>query len=212
MAAPSDRPYARLTPTASGLGSYSSLWLGNDHLLLVVSTGYTDTYSRVQLRDIKGFFITGGARRILCGLPWAVVSFVAAWPFSFALAFGQTPVVSPIFLSVGLVGLVWNHLLGPGCHVYVVTGVQTARLPALVRRRKAMKVLARLEPLINAAQADVIGAPGSGASAPGVAPPVAPPATPSQQTGDAERTAAAVHAAPSPPAAPPPFPPGSPPV
>ena len=49
----------------------------------------------------------------------------------------------------------WNQLLGPGCTLHNVTGVQTARLEAVVRWRRAEKLLARLQPLIEAAQQDL---------------------------------------------------------
>ena len=76
-----------------------------------------------------------------------------------ALVNGEPPIFSGIFLGFTLGGVVWNELLGPGCHTYVVTGVQTARLPSLVRMKKARRVLGRLQPLIEAAQADLVAAP-----------------------------------------------------
>lgn len=158
------RIYTRLTRNTSGLGTMASLWLADDHLMIVRSTGYTEDYARLLLRDIKGFFVTPSERRLWWGVTWAIV----AASSGSVLASSEIPVVSPFFLALALVMFIWNHLLGPGCRVHVVTGVQTAELPALVRMRKARRVLDRLQPMIEAAQAGLGGSP--------VAPPGPPPA------------------------------------
>lgn len=153
------RTYTRLTRRAASVASYQSLWLAADHLLIVTSTGYTESYQRLRLRDIKGFFVIDSDRRLYWGLPWGVTAVFSGVAMAIALSQEQTPIVSPIFLGLSLVALLWNHLLGPGCRAYVVTGVQTAPLPSLVRHGKTRKVLARLEPLIVAAQADLVSSP-----------------------------------------------------
>ena len=66
--------YTRLTRNAAGVGSYSSLWLGTDHLMLVRSTGYNENYSRIQLRDIKAIILTRSERRMLWALFWGIVA------------------------------------------------------------------------------------------------------------------------------------------
>ncbi|MEY2881813.1 MAG: hypothetical protein RLZZ15_4193 [Verrucomicrobiota bacterium] len=159
--------YTRLTRNASGLGVMTSLWLGPDHLMIVRSTGYTENYSRVMLRDIKGHFLTRNDRRTWFAATWAVVAGIAGIVFVVALVNRETPIGSPIFLALGVVGLVWNHLLGPGAKLFVVTGVQTLPVPSLVRLKQARRVLAKLHPLIAAAQADLVAAP--------PAPPPGPP-------------------------------------
>ena len=138
-----------------------------DHLLVVTSTGYTEEYRQFQLRDIKGFFMLPSDRRLYWNLPWGIVALFSFMALLFTLTSGGTPRTSAIVLGVSLVVLAWNYLLGPTCRTFVVTGVQTAPLPALKRRRKTLKVLARLEPMIRAAQADlVVQAPGHGVTAP----------------------------------------------
>src|SRR6266498_3607674 len=107
--------YSRLTRNSAGLGSYSSLWLASDHLMVVRSTGYNESYTRIQLSDIKAIFLTDSDRRMWWGIGYGLVT---AWPF---LAFinsllnHKTPIFSSIFLVLGVIALVWNHLLGPGC-------------------------------------------------------------------------------------------------
>jgi hypothetical protein len=151
--------YTRLTRDASGVGTYSSLWLAKDHLMIVTMTGVSESYSRVDLRDVKAFFLTPSHRRTLWALPWGVMAFIALLAVLSNLAPGDRLYTSPVFLGLGLVGLAWNHFLGAGCKAYVVTGVQTAQMSSLVRMPKARKVLARLEGLIATAQADLVNAP-----------------------------------------------------
>lgn len=166
------KPYTRLTRAAGGLGTYTSLWLGSDHLMIVTSTGYGESYARLQLRDVKGFFITKSDRRMWWRLVWAVPATICLIIAVVAVVNGEVPVFSAIFFALTGTGLVWNEIMGPGCHAFVVTGVQTAKLPSMVRQKKARRVLGRLQPLIEAAQADlVIAAPPVFEAPPIIAPP-----------------------------------------
>lgn len=167
------RTYTRLTRRTGSVATYQSLWLAADHLLVVTSTGYTEEYRRIRLSDIKGFFITASDRRLYWALPWGAVALLSGGSMVITLTQSGKPVFSAIFLALSLAVLLWNHLLGPGCRAYVVTGVQTARLPSLNRRPKTRKVLGRLEPLIVAAQADLVPARAPAADA--AAAPSAPP-------------------------------------
>jgi hypothetical protein len=146
------RLYTRLTRATATLGSYRSLWLGPDHLLVVISTGYTEQYRRIQLNNIKGFFVVSSERRSSWMIFWIIIAMLGGIFIMFNFSVGEIPVKSVIFLAIGALGLTWNHLLGPSCKVYVLTGVQTLQLPSLRRRRKAHKVLAKIEPLIADAQ------------------------------------------------------------
>lgn len=147
--------YQKLTRPRAGLASYSSLWLAPDHMMLARSTGFTEQYHRFQLSDIHAFLITPSNRRQNWTIGWVVVSLLALVPLIIALRQQETPVISGILLLVCLSALLINQLLGPTCNVSVVTRVHTAKLP-LSRRRTADKVLARLEPLIAAAQTDLL--------------------------------------------------------
>ena len=186
--------YTRLTRNAAGVATYSSLWLATDHLMLVSSTGFSESYARVMLRDIKAMFITQTDRRAWWNFAWAIPAGIAAIRIVADFAVAEQPVGSVVFLAVGVVGVLWNTWLGPGCRVYVVTGVQTAKVPALVRIKKARHVMARLQPLIAAAQADLIAATPETVAATG-----APPAdnTTASAALPSESTAAATELPPS---------------
>jgi hypothetical protein len=148
--------YRRLTRNATRLGNYVSLWLAPDHLMIVRSTGYNENYARLQLADLKGIFLTGTGRRMWWGIFWGIIGGWAGIVLAITLVNRETPIFSAFFFALGAGGFLWNHLLGPGCRAYVLTGVQTAELPSLVRFKKARRILAQLEPLVAAAQADLV--------------------------------------------------------
>jgi hypothetical protein len=149
------KTYTRLTRDTSGVGTYTSLWLAADHFLVVTASGVNESYARFDLRDVQGFFLTPTKRRLGWGLGWGGIAVTSLIVVLMSWGSRNGPLVSPIFLVVALTALIWNHLLGEGCAVYIVTGVQTAKLPPLIRMGKARKALARLQPLIEAAQADL---------------------------------------------------------
>lgn len=152
--------YTRLTRDSSGVGSYASLWLAADHLMLVRSTGYQESYSRMELSEVKAIFLTSSDRQVAWGIFWGMLFGPGALIMAIALSSGKTPIFSLIFAVAGGAGLIWNHLLGRGCRAYVLTGVQTLEVPALVRMKQARRVVARLEPLVALAQAKLRGPPG----------------------------------------------------
>lgn len=162
------RVYTRLARSWFGVASYASLWVANDHLMIVSSTGYNEAYARVMLRDIKAIFVTETPRRLIWNLVWLILAAAAAIRLVFLLLRDSTPTFSVAFLIVAVIALSLSTYAGAGCRVTMITDVQTTRLPALVRRRKTRKVLARLQPLITAAQAELVAA---GAAAPGGAVP-----------------------------------------
>jgi hypothetical protein len=169
------RLYARLTRATATVGSYRSLWLGPDHLLLVTSTGYTEEYRRIDFDKIQGMMTLTSERRTSWAVGWTVIAALSAILIGASYVTGGHPVVPYFFLGFGLLGLTWNHLLGPTCKVYVMTGVQTLQLPSLVRQRKAARVLARIEPLIALAQqARWAPAPSVSGAAPSEEPPTSP--------------------------------------
>ena len=153
--AKSPRIYEKLTSSKAGLAMYSSLWLAANHILLVRSTGYSEHYQRFQLSDIQAFLISPSHRRQNWAIGWIVVGVIALIPLVVSLLSHDSVVIQSVFLLLAMILLLINHLLGPTCSVLVVTRVQTTRFP-LVRRRKADQVLARLQPLIEAAQADLL--------------------------------------------------------
>lgn len=192
--------YRRLTRATARIGSYTSLWLGADHLMVVTSTGYQESYSRLQFSDLKAVFLTKTERRMWWAMGWGMIAAIGGLTLLVIILNKETPIFSLFLFVVGAVGLTWNHLLGEGCSVYVVTGVQTAELTPLVRAKKARRVIAQLQPLIAQAQADLVVATPVETS---VALPPAPPASTSAlfpETAAAATATAEVAAGPAEPA------------
>jgi hypothetical protein len=128
------------------------LWLGDDHLLQVEAAGgYSETYKRFYFRDIqaiiiqktKTWFVANTVLGVLTGL-------FLLWGISVHDEGGR------IFLGfmTGLLGLflLVSLLRGPSCVCFLKTAVHMEELPSLRRRRNAERVLARIKPLIEAAQ------------------------------------------------------------
>lgn len=155
--ATTEREYQRLPGRGIRRGGFlqitatsSRLWLGRDHLLLVDTNGFVETYKRFYFRDIAAITLTRTNRRAI----WNGVA------LGFAVLLGATAfvlggVTGIIFGSIGvlfvLLSLI-NVVLGPTCVCHLTTAVQTDEVASLRRVSQAQKVLTRLRPLLIAAQ------------------------------------------------------------
>lgn len=163
--------YRKLTRLHRGVGLMSRLWLGGDHLLHVTSTGYTESYRRCYLRDIQSILIVHTAHRTSVGIVLAVLALIVAVILrSTGSGIGAYGILAAVFLPF----FVWNHLLGPGCRVVVITSTQQEKIPSLSRLPKTRRVMAELKPLVEAAQADLSSVPAGAVAAEA---PVAAPET-----------------------------------
>jgi hypothetical protein len=150
------RKYRRLPGTGYGVARRSTLWIGEDHLLGIHSSGYSEDYKRFYFRDIQAVVLrkteTG---RIISGIlgAFSVICLMAVLTTSIGFNFFWY-IVTGCFMTF----LVINTFFGPTCVCQLRTAVQTEELPSLRRLRRARKVLARLRPLIAAAQGEVVPA------------------------------------------------------
>lgn len=133
--------------------SRTSLWLGKDHLLQIDTSGYTENYKRFHFRDIQAL--------VLCKTDaWlyrAVVLAALASFFGLLPRLGGGPVAAWIFgiiAGVFAIFLFFDLLAGPTAKCYLRTAVQTERLVALSRLRRARYVFEILRPLITAVQGE----------------------------------------------------------
>jgi len=152
---PKEAPiYHRLPGRGAGFGETSRLYLADDHLLLVTATGFTENYRRFYLRDIQAITarktVTGAVTNGIVGfiLFWMVVGLLNA--SSWFELFVWSAVVGFFFVL-----LLVNILLGPTCLCEIHTAVQSRRLGSVNRLRTARKLLARLRPVLEAAQGAV---------------------------------------------------------
>ncbi len=160
----SDSQYTRLTRAhrrlvGGGLFSvsagYSSLWLGPDHMLCIDVSGVAEEYKRFYYSDIQAIIVKknwrGLVRNILACLP--LLFFLAVAVFAddtFANIF-----CGFIALMIGLM-LGFNLYLGTTVTTYLRTAVQIEELPSLNTIRRARKAMAKLRPLIAAAQGELV--------------------------------------------------------
>ncbi|MDR3456910.1 MAG: hypothetical protein P4N60_05650 [Verrucomicrobiae bacterium] len=152
-----DPNYQRLKLGGAGLMGVSTLWLAQDHLLVVEVTGYVEKYRRFYFRDIQAMVIQSTSLRLWWSLGLGamiacllLILLVTTWNSP-----SPDPVVVWVFVGIMLlfaVPLLINLLRGPTCTVLVRTAVQTQKIPGLNRRKKAGKLMALLVPAISAAQ------------------------------------------------------------
>ncbi len=145
-----EKAYRRLPGREAGLLSYSRLWLGPDHLLLVRTTGFSEEYKRFYFRDIQAIV----ARRTdLREILSAIVAFAT-------VVFGVMAVFTDsgwrgffiVLSAISVVALLANWLRGPTCVCHIRTAVQTEELSPLKRFRATRRFIERLRPNIEKAQ------------------------------------------------------------
>ncbi|HYG21843.1 MAG TPA: hypothetical protein VEH04_03605 [Verrucomicrobiae bacterium] len=157
-----EREYIKLTGNRQKNGfalitaSRSRLWLGRDHLLLVTTDGFTESYKRFYLRDIQAITIRKTQRIAILGVItgafvvlFGVIAFTASEPVA-RWVFGILAGICAIPFAV-------NLLLGETCACQLRTAVQTEDLHSVSRVARATRLLERLRPLIAEAQGSMAG-------------------------------------------------------
>ncbi len=141
--------------------SRSSLWLGEDHLLFVECTGYSETYKRFFFRDIQAFTIRQTKTRTVWNWVWGALLMISVLIIFAAYYNDLTSVGLIIALAIAFttfgIPLLLNNLFGPTCACEIRTAVQTESLPSLCRLHKTQKIMSRIRPLIIAAQGQLTG-------------------------------------------------------
>jgi fatty acid desaturase len=154
MPSPSTKPrYQKLVRGGSGnLAGRNSLWLADDHVLLVETSFMTERYQRAWLRDIQGFFIRPSRQAKIT----TIIGLGLSALFAGLTALGGGLIgLSVTMLVVSIVVVLAGIFAGRNCHFYAVTAVQRREWSNVTRRRAAHRLIAKLTPLIEAAQRDV---------------------------------------------------------
>lgn len=161
-----EQKYKRLTrERGSGLFgnlslARSSLWLGEDHLLFVERTGYSENYKRFFFRDIQALTIRRTKTRLWANFILAillVLSGLIVWAASDEWGESGLLITAGIAFVLFGIPLLLNNLFGPTCACEIRTAVQKESLPSLCRVSKTRKVMNRIRPLIAAAQGQLTG-------------------------------------------------------
>jgi hypothetical protein len=151
-------------------GEIQRLYLGSDHLLLVKTIYFTETYKRFYLNDIQAITIQKTMSGALTNITFGAISAGLAIALSGAAAaatsggpgasgFGVLSLVLGIAF-VGCAGyLILNTALGPTCNCHLWTAVHKEELQCLRRLRTARRVLDALIPIIESTQGGTVASP-----------------------------------------------------
>jgi hypothetical protein len=131
--------------------SFCTLWLGEDHLLLLDRMGYTETYKRFYFKDIQAVMIRRTAKADVVNIALAVLALgFVGWALSVTNLAGRVTlwILGGVFALLALA----NFLRGPSCVAHIKTPVQIEQVPSWNRLRGARKGLDRIRPLLLEAQ------------------------------------------------------------
>lgn len=146
--------YKKVSGLSQGVGGYTRLWISEDHLLLVTTSGISEEYRRLYYTDIQAFIV----RKTVLGLIGScILGGLAALFLFLALVVGSDSGMVALLIVAACCGLavLVNTLLGPTCTCYVHTATARHSVPPLQRLRNARKLLDKILPLITAAQGEV---------------------------------------------------------
>ena len=152
------KPYKRLTwrsrrPTRFAIGApRATLLIGEDHLLKVESTIFSESYKRFFFRDIQSVTIKTNRRRLIWNL---VLSVMVALFLLEGLLDSSTSITMMVLASITGLLLIINNVFGTACDVRIQTAVQIEDLTPLSRVRRASHALEKLRPMIIQAQGQV---------------------------------------------------------
>ena len=145
--------YKKLPGRGRAMSGQTSLWLGEDHLLLVTNSGYREDYRRFYFQDIQAIVV----RKTVGGM---VTNYIAGGcaalflllTFSFPLPVAVLPVTA---VAVCVAALLINTLLGPTCECFIQTMTARHQIPPFCRTRRVAKAVADVRPFIIAAQGEL---------------------------------------------------------
>ena len=146
------KDYKKISPRKSDFVSHSRLWLGKDHLLVVREIGYTDEYKRFYFSDIQSITMLKTRSYFVFSILFAIplVLFSVLFGMGEGLVWENVP--SLVFTLFFFVLLVVHLLRGPTCKCWIRTSVNNEVLTMIRRDRAFIKLIKRVDPLIQAAQ------------------------------------------------------------
>jgi len=127
----------------------AKVWMGKDHLLYQLSTGYTEDYRRFYYKDIQAVTIRKTKRFLIWSLILPLLAFICAnsgyddGPFRYAYW-----IAAAVFFLLFLI----HVSLGPTCICRLHTHVSMEEIYSWRRVRTARKAIAIITPLIEANQ------------------------------------------------------------
>jgi len=119
----------------------ASLWMGKDHLLYQLSTGFTEDYKRFYYGDIQSIVVCKTMRFMVWNF---VLSGIAIFCGLLAVALKHNIYASPVLYTVAFFFFLFfgiNLAMGPTCICHLYTQVSEEELYSLKRIRTARKAL-----------------------------------------------------------------------
>ena len=144
--------YQKLPGEFRGFVRRHTLWMGDDHLLMVDSSRVSETYKRFYLRDIQTILVRKSPR-FRVPYYWILLLFFAL----IFLLIGLNPFRDVLFWpAVGVITAVVVYLyvacMFQSCTCHLITRVNKVELSSLFRLRAANRFVEVVTPLIAAAQ------------------------------------------------------------
>jgi hypothetical protein len=168
-------PYRRLPGRLRGFIHGSSVWMGDDHLLLVNSTRFREEYKRFHLRDVQAMAVARAPRFHISTRSAAIgaVWLLTLWFASLMTPVGGFSVVPYLWaIAVALVAA-WAFISATcSCRCRIYTAVSGDDLPSVYRTWTARKFLAAVEPKIAEVQGVLEGEWAEAAESRSIGPPV----------------------------------------
>jgi len=153
--APTPFAYEKLPGDFRGVFRRNSLWLAPDHLLLVDSSRFSETYKRFYLRDIQTVIVRKTPRFVI-PYYWLVLAGVAV----LTLVAGLAPMRHGLLwfsgaVLAGIAGYLYFASMFQSCACHLVTRVNRVELPSLFRLSAARRFIEIVTPRIHAAQGEL---------------------------------------------------------
>ena len=151
-----DPKFRRLKVGGYGPFGSAEYWVGRDHLLIVSTSFYAESYRRFFFRDIQAI-ICQKTRMAMLFSVLSILCLILSFVIGAAVK-AQTSdeigllVFCAICAVLSAAVLIVNAVRGDTCAVQLTTAVQNAALPCLTRWRKAQRLVEELKPLVLAAQ------------------------------------------------------------
>jgi hypothetical protein len=153
--AETETPYRRLPGKGRKSGFLSAtsrvtLWLGQDHILQVETTGWEEEYKRFYFRDIQAIVVRRTARDRIWSGALGGMTFICL--LGYFTAGGGLAITCAVVGIITLIGFLINYYLGPTCSCQLRTAVQNEFLWSLNRMVNAERVLKTIVPIIEHTQ------------------------------------------------------------
>ena len=152
--------YTPFGPKARSFVGGDRIWFGRDHVLLVTSTGISETYKRFFFKDIQAVqILKTHSHRIkwfLLGVVFLAAVTAGVWSgISAATIYSPGLIISAAIALVMLCMLLWQFSKGPSCQCFIYSSVQKEKLRPLKTLKTANRFLKKLIPEVETVQGEM---------------------------------------------------------